>query len=307
METEQILANQSKIYNTSAMPLCPDNRPSKPSYHNELSKTECLGGHLSRYDKQQLQFLVRAKLGSIVAGWPMLSAEAVIKKAIDRHEVTAIGWSGGMCSTVVVDIARKYDPDIMIFFTNTLIEFPENVRYVYELVKLWDLNFVELRPDTTYWKIVEAEGWPKPRTEDTREPACCENLKYKPRREFFKKEHIKVNLTGLRASESDMRVNHAVRFGQIYDIQKGAMTVYQPILYWSPVEVEMYFRMNNIPRNDVYLTQERNGCMWCPAHTGWEDSIFNWSPCAYKWICKKMGVKPQSRLAITNPKSLTVL
>ncbi len=270
----------------------------KPSLKEELrsEQVSCRDERLSKYDKKQMQYLLRAKLGSLKKGWAIRSADAIIKHAFDRKENTCIGWSGGMCSTVIVDMARSYDPNVTVFYSNTKIEFPENVKYVHKLAKEWDLNLVEVFPDTTYWKVVEEKGWPQIRTEDTREPPCCEALKFKPRREFFKKEHIKINLTGLRASESDMRVRHAVRFGQVYDVKHGAMTVYQPILYWGPQEVESYFKLKNLPRNPVYDTQERNGCMWCPAHQGWEDSIFNWSPRAYSWICKKMGILPQSRL-----------
>jgi len=270
----------------------------KPSLKEEILSEQagCRSERLSSYDKRQMQYLLRAKLGSYKAGWAIMSAEAVVKKAFERKENTCIGWSGGMCSTVILDMALNHDPDVTVLYSNTGVEFPENVKYVHKIAKEWALNLVELIPETTYWKVKDEKGWPQIRTQDTREPACCEALKYKPRREFFKKEHIKINLTGLRASESDMRVNHAVRFGQIYDVKHGAMTVYQPILYWGPQEVEAYFRLNNIPRNDVYKTQERNGCWCCPAHNGWEDSVFNWSPCAYQWLCKQMCIKPQSRL-----------
>jgi 3'-phosphoadenosine 5'-phosphosulfate sulfotransferase (PAPS reductase)/FAD synthetase len=82
-----------------------------------------------------------------------------------RHDgKVAVNFSGGVDSTVLLDLARRCYPDIPIVFVNTGLEFPEIVEFVHKTP-----NVTELRPqfcktctncaEGCFPKIVKAHGW----------------------------------------------------------------------------------------------------------------------------------------------------
>ena len=257
---------------------------------------------------------------------PVLSAKTVIIKAIEEcGDDLILGWSGGKCSTVALHIALQIKPDIRVLFQNTGIEFPENLEYVYQLQDEWNLNLVELKPEVTFWEIVDKYGMPKmpifgsdrkkrrgppkkrgrPRkvdqipgqvmtesVNDTR-PMCCHYLKDKPRYNWIKEQGIKGQITGLRASEGRNRAIILGQRGQIYPTQRpfnGFMS-YHAVGFWGLPKMEAYLRRNKVPHNKTYDTQQRNGCWACTAYVGWENNIQRYNPGMYKLIQRKRGVR----------------
>jgi len=238
---------------------------------------------------------------------PIIPASEMISLAIERHgDKLTLGWSGGRCSTVVLHIALQIDPDIKVVYGNTGIEFPENIEYVHKVADSWGVNLHELHPETTFWKIVEEHGMPRFRrfgdnktvkyltrlgVTTPRRPYCCYLLKEKPRFKFYKEHGIEGNITGMRAAESRARARTFNRRGILYKLISGPkIWVYHPIALWPTQGVLNYLKENDIPRNPVYDTQERNGCWACTAYEGWEENIMNYSPEMYKMLQKKRGV-----------------
>jgi len=66
-----------------------------------------------------------------------------------------IAFSGGIDSTVLLDLARRIYPEIEAVFVNSTMEFPEIVRFV----KTFD-NTTILKPDMSYKQVVERYGYP---------------------------------------------------------------------------------------------------------------------------------------------------
>ena len=66
-----------------------------------------------------------------------------------------VAFSGGVDSTVLLDLARRIYPEIEAVFINSTFEFPEIVKFV----KTFD-NTTILKPDMSYKQVVEKYGYP---------------------------------------------------------------------------------------------------------------------------------------------------
>ena len=68
---------------------------------------------------------------------------------------TSVSFSGGLDSTVLLDLARRAYPDIEAVFVNTTMEFPEILQFVktFENVKI-------LTPAMNYGQVVKKYGYP---------------------------------------------------------------------------------------------------------------------------------------------------
>ena len=67
----------------------------------------------------------------------------------------AVSFSGGVDSTVLLDLARRCYPDMEAVFVNTTLEFPEIIKFV----KSFD-HVTILKPKITYRNVIEKYGYP---------------------------------------------------------------------------------------------------------------------------------------------------
>jgi 3'-phosphoadenosine 5'-phosphosulfate sulfotransferase (PAPS reductase)/FAD synthetase len=81
---------------------------------------------------------------------------ARIQEWHDYHDGgISVSFSGGIDSTVLLDIARKLYPDIPAVFSNTGLEMPEIVQFV----RTFD-NVEEVRPEHSFKWVLENRGYP---------------------------------------------------------------------------------------------------------------------------------------------------
>ena len=66
-----------------------------------------------------------------------------------------MSWSGGLDSTVLLDLARRIDPNIPAVFCNTGLEHPDNL----EFVKAGE-NVIKLPPTKNFLEILNTYGYP---------------------------------------------------------------------------------------------------------------------------------------------------
>lgn len=87
-----------------------------------------------------------------------------------------VSWSGGLDSTVLASIARSIYPEITLVFSNTGLEYPEIVKFVYSKIpdrtdyvqvtrkghkiRQFKGNVVILRPKLSYREVIENYGYP---------------------------------------------------------------------------------------------------------------------------------------------------
>jgi 3'-phosphoadenosine 5'-phosphosulfate sulfotransferase (PAPS reductase)/FAD synthetase len=222
-------------------------------------------------------------------------AEDLIKQAIERHgNNVAVACSFGKDSMVVLDMARKVNPNIKVLFANTGVEFPETIEFKDRIVKEWNLNFYETKPLKTFWECINDYGFPVFRGKGTaRSPKCCIYTKEKPMVNLQKDLGVVAIFTGLMAEESRTRKLTMMRYdnkkapvmwkddiefcGQRWWSKHDGIWKYHPIAYWSETDVLNYIKTNNIPLNPVYTKwggiYKRCGCLPCPAYLDWEKKL----------------------------------
>jgi 3'-phosphoadenosine 5'-phosphosulfate sulfotransferase (PAPS reductase)/FAD synthetase len=264
-----------------------------------LTDAGCFKGTLTQFDKRELFNLLLCKKRMRKLNIPEQDPEEIIQHLVDEYSATLnIGWSGGKCSTVVLKMALKYFPKIPVVYANTLVEYPENLSFVRQITKDWNLNLTELLPvddegnRTNFFKIKAIHGWPKMRktgsqlkamglkgvaAQEYRRPYCCLYCKELPEEIYYKTHNITANISGIRAGESRRRsINLIGGKGQVYQIQTGMVKAH-PIALWTRQQVNAFLEKNNIPENLVYRSQNRNGCMWCSAFKGCKEALIRYS------------------------------
>lgn len=227
-------------------------------------------------------------------------AGEMVAEAVREHdEKLALSCSFGKDSTVVLHLALKENPRVPVIFCNTGVEARETIEFKEKLTKDWDLNLFELKPETTFWKIVKEHGYPEIRFKK-REPRCCEELKIKPVVKATKEHGFEAIMTGLTAAESYQRKWVYIWFGDKYQMKKRMpwpIWKYHPIMFWTPDEVWRYIRENGLPHNRFYEKAPRVGCIPCTAYIGWKEQMAELFPGLYKKIAVEMGEPPLEAFA----------
>jgi len=230
-------------------------------------------------------------------------AEQTIEEALSMSENPAVAFSGGKNSLVALHLVLQHKPDVIVVFNNTLVEYPETVRYVRKIAEEWNLNFYEVKPDkgVNYWKIVREHGFPQVRgwkKDKVAEPKCCSLLKTKPVAKFYNENRVDCYITGISAFESRMRKLGIYQRGLIRTVKKVGhdgklwkpIIACHPVGLWTELDIWNYIEENSLPVNPVYEKYglERTGCMFCTGYIGWEKVISRTHPYAFKKILKMM-------------------
>lgn len=229
---------------------------------------------------------------------PPLSSIECIRLALKNHPgKTVVSWSGGKCSTVVLYLTLKEDPNIPVVWNNTGVHFPETIKFVKTITKLWKLNLHVLHPIRSFWSCVKEYGFPMLRGQYKNsskskdgKPMCCQFLKEMPFQQFFKDTGYEATLTGLRASESRVRMFGIANFGQYYYAKTLKHFRYHPIAFWGQSKLDRFHVENELPQNPVYfMGQERCGCWCCTGYITWQKSLRKSHPKMYRFLSKKIG------------------
>lgn len=242
--------------------------------------------------------IAKAMRDSTLRGFKIQGPMECVRDAIVQFgSSVCVACSFGSCSVVVLHMALQIDPDVLVVFNNTGVEYPETLRYKEMLVKDWKLNLVETKPIKSFWQCVEEYGFPLLRGKRSRKygnpgkPPCCRFLKEIPMREAAKKHGIRAVITGLRAAESRARMFAFAQLGQNYASHKFFDIVkFNPIAFWTHDELWKYIREQGLPVNPIYRKVARSGCMPCTGYTNWEAQLAKVNPRMYRYVQKLRGV-----------------
>lgn len=240
----------------------------------------------------------------------LVRSEALVRKAfLNYGDKVAVACSFGKDSTVVLHLALQENPNVLVVFCNTGVEYPETYAFRDKLVKEWNLNFVETKPVKSFWQCVKEYGYPRPRHEIASRrkrpakgrpkyrggtPACCKFLKHIPARIAYNEYGAKAVLRGLTIEESYARRVNALRRGMDY-IKKGdGIYYYDPIVFWTENEVWKYIKANGLPYNSFYDRgfagyENRVGCMPCMGFLSWKRKLGKTNPALLRKIVRDMG------------------
>lgn len=202
-----------------------------------------------------------------------------LKEILARAKNPAVSCSFGIDSLVILHLCLQIKPDILVVWNNTLVEYPDTVRFARQLTKKWNLNLVETKPKVTFWDIVEKYGFPLARRGGTKEDNkntkkyrkteyptdnCCFNLKKAPMKRAIRENSIDFAIDGMRRTESwtRRRLKEKLKFNKKWKTYK-----FHPILHWTREDVWKYVRSNHLPYNPLYDKkldgyEVRTGC-WC--------------------------------------------
>lgn len=267
-----------------------------------------LKGDLSCHQREAIKrHLFRLRISRFDSRFDMSFEDKVkyssdlIKKVIDEYNISScVSCSFGKDSTVLAHLALKVKPDILVAFANTGVEYPETLDFRDLLVKEWDLNYVELKPEKTFWQCVKKYGYPsirymgkeaKKKGKVSGVPRCCFHLKEKPMKLFYKAHNIKAVFLGLTADESYQRKWTIIRYTDLYKTKKNCpyeMVKCHPLAYWKEEEIWRYTKKNNLPVSKLYEFADRNGCVPCTSYIGWRKKLAKINPKLYRKIMKDM-------------------
>lgn len=231
-------------------------------------------------------------------GLRAFSPHKLIEKAVRNHkDKIAVAWSGGRCSTAMLHMALRVNPEIKVMFVNTGVEFPEIIRFVEKMSREWNLNLTVVKPEKTFWDIVKENGFPGIRTpgdsttkRKSRDvPLCCKWLKEKPVKKFSLETGTEAFITGMRAAESRVRALVIRQKGaQFYFVKSQGVWKYHPLAFWRTKQVSDYIVENNIPLSPIYKKIDRSGCWPCTAFIGWRENLMSANPKLYEALNKMM-------------------
>lgn len=211
-----------------------------------------------------------------------------------------VSFSGGKDSTVMFDLARKINPNILAVFCSTGNEYPDIIRFVHQL-KDGGANIQIIRPDMTPRQVWQRYGFPligkeqaqkihririNPESKSAKkwmsdkgyfklayqwrylinEPydvtdICCKKLKKDPFHRF-EAETGRRPIIGVMASESNMRKGQYIRNGGCNVF--GEKPSCRPLSIWNDDDVWAYIEMQKLPIADIYHKgAKRTGCVGC--------------------------------------------
>jgi len=264
----------------------------------------------SKIEESRIVFALR---GCKKNDYEIFEAKDLIARAIKEYgDNLAVSCSFGNCSIAVLNMARDLNPRIKVVFNNTGVQYQETYAYRDLLVKEWDLNLIETKPIKSFWECVKEHGLPTIRRqyyhsyarrkalkkkrhtfqEKTGRPACCWFCKEKPFLNACREHDIKATLVGLRVSESRARMYFGADYGQAHFTKRHKLMKYNPILFWTQEDLNLYFKEHDLPQSEVYtkLGLQRNGCMPCTGFLNWEKQLARINRKMYRYIQKLRGV-----------------
>ncbi|WP_315069201.1 phosphoadenosine phosphosulfate reductase family protein [uncultured Clostridium sp.] len=190
----------------------------------------------------------------------------IIKKSLRYAAVNpVISSSFGIDSITTLHLLRRVNKhNFTIVFNNSLVEYPELIKYKKQLCSEWDLNdkLIETVPIETYWSLQKKNGWNFERKGDRRSgkstsEICCKKIKHEPMeiltKSFIEEENpIQVNFTGLRSDESLAREKAIKRDNIVYYSKSWRFLKVSPIAFFSDEMVWAYQSKYNIPYCNTY-------------------------------------------------------
>lgn len=194
------------------------------------------------------------------------SPEQILEYAIDSYPDLALSFSGAE-DVVLIDMARKIDPQIQVFCLDTGRLHPETYRYIESVRKHYRIAIEVLFPDAdAVQKMVTQKGLFSFYEDNHQE--CCGIRKIMPLQR--KLVTLDAWVTGQRKDQSpDTRAQiPVIQDDKIFAREGGTLIKFNPLANWSSQQVWEYIKRNEVPYNPLHDQGYRSlGCEPCTRPT----------------------------------------
>lgn len=240
-----------------------------------------------------------------------------------------ISFSGGKDSTVLLDLVRKVNKNVIAVFVDTGLEYPEvkefvntidNVKiirpamsfkqvietYGYPMVSKEQANYLDdIRNSTPYMKFRRLNGDDKGRFKLSNKykylidapfkisHRCCNEMKKKPIKKF-EKETGMVPFIGMLAEESSLRKQSYLRNGCNAFNSKRPLSM--PLGFWKENDILEYIYINNLPIAKCYGEVVKTGTQFKTTKCERTGCVF----CGFGVHLEK-GINRYQKLELTHP------
>ncbi len=155
-----------------------------------------------------------------------------------------LSTSFGLQAAVMLDLISKHAPEVPVIWIDTGYLFPETYQYADDLKQRFDLNIKEYQPLMTAARQEALHGklWEQGEEGNTKYGLIN---KVEPMNRALSELGTDIWISGLRRSQSSTRVDRPY-----FEQQKKTLKVY-PILDWTDVQVQQYYREHSLPKHPL--------------------------------------------------------
>ncbi len=166
------------------------------------------------------------------------AAVDVLRRALDAAPKLALVSSFGAESVALLHLAARVKPDIDVIFIDTMLLFPETLKYQKEVAKTLGLRKVQVvRGDTS----ADPDNSLHLRDPD----ACCDLRKTRALTRALK--GFDGWITGRKRFQSGQRADLPA-----FEVEDGTGRIkVNPLAHWTPQDVQDYMTENRLPRHPL--------------------------------------------------------
>lgn len=189
----------------------------------------------------------------------------------------AIGTSGQLTGTVMVDLAVKASVKPRVFTIDTLRLFPETYELFDAIEKKYGIKIEKIQPDPVkLQKMISEDGEFLFFDSKAKQEFCCNLRKVEPNERAL--DTVDVWLTGLRVDQSAARAQTAKKCEIIFHGKdKRPILKVAPLIDWNEKKLRSYMADNGVPVHKLLSEKaglkdgwyyESLGCVICTTPIG---------------------------------------
>jgi phosphoadenosine phosphosulfate reductase len=144
-------------------------------------------------------------------------------------------------SIPLLHIISRIDASIPVYFLNTGYHFPETIEFRDQIVALFGLNLIDLKPDTPKNMQLDPSG----KLLFTSDPDhCCYLNKTQPMEQVLMRFDVWIN--GIRAEQNSFRSGM-----KIEEISKYNVVRFHPMIDWTAKDIYDYRKKHKLPEHPL--------------------------------------------------------
>jgi phosphoadenosine phosphosulfate reductase len=185
-------------------------------------------------------------------------AQTLIQEVFSRFGTrAAIGTSGQLTGSVMIDMAARSDQTPRVFTIDTGRLFPETLHFFEDLEKKYGLHIERFTPDQDKMNtMIKDHGEHLFFDSKEKQELCCHIRKVEPNERAL--ASLDVWLTGLRVDQSAAR-SETLKIQIIeHGKEKRPILKIAPLIEWSEKDLRDYMAKHHVPINPL-LTWSQNG------------------------------------------------